>query len=320
MFVSAFQAPFIQDDLDLLEKNFHVSRLIGHGVRQVFRIVLQTIHSDVVVCWFASVYAAVAVASSRLLGKRSIIILGGVDVAKDKVLQYGLWLSSWKSMLARYALTRADRVFVGDPAMKDEAIRLARYEGKNIEYLPPGFDSEYWKPLGEKEPVVLTVAAIGDDQRIRVKGIDTLLAAAQVLTNVRFVVIGVTSAIVPKLNVPENVSIHGLMSREELLPYYRRAKIYCQPSAREAVGYSLREAMLCGCVPVVSDVGGLRTAAAGIGVLVRPGNVEALIVGLQKALRAENAVAAKARAHIVALYPKQIRTSALVNAVERLAS
>ena len=320
MFISTFQAPFIQDDLDLLEKHFHVSRLIGHGLRQVFYIPLQTIQSDVVFCWFASVYAAVAVMFARLLGKKSIIVLGGVDVARDESLQYGLWLNRWKAILARYALTHADRVFVGDPAMKDDAVRLARYEGNNIEYLPPGFDSEYWKPLGEKEPLVLTVAAVGDNQRVRVKGIDTLLEAAQVLTNVRFIIIGVTAAVARTLKVPENVAIHGLMPREELLPFYRKAKIYCQPSAREAVGYSLREAMLCGCIPVVSDVGGLRTAAAGIGMLVRPGNAEALVVAIQKALRVGNAVAAKARAHIVALYPQQARTSALVSAVERVAS
>ena len=284
----------------------------------MIRVAMQVVHSDIIFCWFASVYAAVGVVLGRLFGKKCVIVLGGVDVAADKSLNYGLWLNPWKARIVRYALIHADRVFVGDPAMKHEAVRLARYDGNNISYLAPGFDSEYWKPMGEKEPIVLTVAGAGDQTRLRVKGIDTLLAAAQILTNVKFIVVGIDAAIVQRLPLSENVVIHGFVQRTELLTFYRRAKIYCQPSMKEAVGYSLREAMLCGCYPVVSDVGGLRTAAAGTGILIPPGNVEALVAGLQKALRTDNVEAAKARAHIVALYPKQSRSLELVNRIEKL--
>lgn len=295
-----------------------MSTLIGHGPGQIFRIALRTFQSDVVFCWFGSVYAAAAVFFGRIYGRKSVIILGGVDVARDESLHYGLWLNPWKARLARYALTHANRVFVGDRAMKNDAVRLAGYDGKNIDYLAPGLDCEYWKPVGEKQPIVLTVAGIRDENRLHVKGIDILLSAAQILTNLKFIVIGIDSSVVQRLSVPDNVVIHGPMLRQELLAFYRRAKIYCQPSRLEAVGYSLREAMLCGCFPVVSDVGGLHTAAAGTGLLIPPGDVQALVAALQKALRTRDAEGAKARAHVVALYPAESRRTELVNIIERL--
>lgn len=303
----------------MLAEQFDVRTLIGNGFGQVFNIIRNISGADVIVCWFGSVYAFIAVLCGRMMGKNSIIILGGVDAAKDATMGYGIWLSPWKSVLVRYALRHASRVFVGDTSMKENARTLAKYDGNNIEYLPPGFDSEYWKPAGEKERIVLTVASVDSDQRLTVKGIPTLIEAALILTNVRFILVGVSDSIKRKLVIPENMTILGLMKRDELLQQYRRAKIYCQPSFHEAVGYSLREAMLCGCIPVVSDVGGMKRAAGGIGLLVPPGNVDALVVAIQQAMRMETAAAAQARAHIVALYPIGLRKSQLHQAVKELA-
>jgi glycosyltransferase involved in cell wall biosynthesis len=203
--------------------------------------------------------------------------------------------------------------------MKARATGLAAYHGRNIEVIPPGFDSEMWKPAGDKLPMVLTVAALNSAKRVSVKGIDQLMAAARILPNVRFIVIGVEIAVKPTLNAPENVQLLGLMERKELLAYYRRAKVYCQPSRHEAVGYSLREAMLCGCIPVVADVEGMPSAAAGIGMLVPPGDTESLVVGIQKAMNMEAGTASRARARIVALFPLATRRAAILRMVGELA-
>ncbi len=265
-------------------------------------------------------YAFAAVLAANIFGKKSVIVLGGVDAAKNPDLPYGIWLSPWRSVLVRYALKNADVVCAGDNSLKRSAAELAGYDGGNIVLLPPGFDSERWKPAGEKEQIVLTVAALHSPLRVRVKGIDTLIAAARILTNVRFVLIGVEEHLKGVLDVPENMTLLDLLGRDELLEHYRRAKIYCQPSVQEAVGYSLREAMLCGCIPVVSDVGGMRTAAGGIGVLVPPSNRDALVVAIQGALKMPQEISARARAHIVALYPLETRVTQLLKVIGEASS
>ena len=318
LFVAAFNAPFIQDDMDIVEKHFSVKRLIGHGVGACLKIVFSLFKADIVFCWFASVYAGLAVAAGRAFGVRSVIVVGGVDVAKEPELAYGIWLSPWRAKIVRYALRHADRVLVVDPSLQIEAVRLAEYGGENIIYVPTGYDPEKWKPTGVKVPVVLTVAIVRDETRIKVKGIDLLLEAAAKLPATRFVIVGVTPEIAAKLCAPENVSLHPFLEREKLLPFYQHAKVYCQPSRREGLPNTLCEAMLCGCIPVASNVGGNPTAVGDSGLLFSPGSVEDLVEAIQDALMMDEKAALRARARIVALFPRQKREAELFRILEGL--
>ena len=57
-------------------------------------------------------------------------------------------------------------------------------------------------------------------------------------------------------NVPSNVTVIPPLEQGQLLPYYQRARVYCQSSIREGLSNALCEAMLCECIPVATDVGG----------------------------------------------------------------
>ena len=61
---------------------------------------------------------------------------------------------------------------------------------------------------------------------------------------------------------------------------------------------------------------GMRTAAGGIGILVPPSDVDALVVALQGALKMPQEISARARAHIVAMNPLETRVTQLLRAVE----
>ncbi|MBI3765106.1 MAG: hypothetical protein HY277_01215, partial [Ignavibacteriales bacterium] len=137
-----------------MEKHFSVRKQIGHGIGAVLKIVMKAFTSEITFCWFASVYAFFGVMMSRMLDMKSVVIVGGVDAAKDFELDYGIWLTPWKAKLVRYVFHHADRILVVDPCLRDEAVRLAEYDGKNISYLPTGYDGDFWKPMGEKEPIV----------------------------------------------------------------------------------------------------------------------------------------------------------------------
>src|SRR5271169_1272505 len=172
LFISAFRTTFIQDDIDYLEKHFHLRILIGHGFTAAWKIMINIFRSDIVVCWFASVYAFVGIFFGRMVGVKSVVMIGGVDAAKDEKLQYGIWLSSWRAKLVGYAIRHADKNLVVDPSLEENLKRLAGYDGGNIIYVPTGFDPEFWKPLGLKDDTVLTVAIVRDRTTALVKGID----------------------------------------------------------------------------------------------------------------------------------------------------
>ena len=60
------------------------------------------------------------------------------------------------------------------------------------------------------------------------------------------------------LAISENVSFTGYL--DETANYFKRSKIIVLPSRSEGLPTSMLEAMACGCVPVVSDVGNIRDA------------------------------------------------------------
>ena len=284
----------------------------------MFNIILNVFSSDVVFCWFASVYAFVGVFCSKITGAKSVIVVGGVDVAKEPELKYGIWLSPWKSVLVRYALRNATYVLVVDPGLKEDAIRLAQYEGRNILYLPTGYDSAFWKPPSERGNVVLTVAHAGDLPRFRVKGIDILIESARLLPEIEFVVVGVDFVLVEKFNPPANMTFHSTTERKNLLPFYRYAKVYCQPSRREGLSNTLCEAMLCGCIPVATDVGGNRAAVGDAGFLIPANDSKLLGAALKEAIQSDTDRSAKARSRIVGLFPKEKRERELLKIIQGL--
>jgi glycosyltransferase involved in cell wall biosynthesis len=316
--VSAFHTPFIQDDIETLEKHYTVRTKIGHGILQIVKIVFSVVSADVIVCWFASVYSSIAVVVGRLLGVRSMIIVGGVDLAKEKELRYGLWLSPWKSKLVRYALRHADCILAVDPSLKKEACLRAEYDGDNISYVPTGYESTFWKPAGAKELLILTVAVVNDQRRLKIKGIDILIETARKLQHHSFIVIGILPEIVARLNAPSNVTFLPMMKRDDLLPYYQKAKVYCQPSLREGLPNTLCEAMLCGCLPVATKVGGNPSAVGDVGILVPPKDSDALAAAIEHAMNMTEEHAQHARARIVSLFPRQKREQELVRIINGL--
>ncbi|MEW6512320.1 MAG: glycosyltransferase family 4 protein [Bacteroidota bacterium] len=317
---STFVTPFITQDLELLGKHYDVEHLVGSGPRAPLSIARRVHMVDIVFVWFASTYASAAVFAARRFGKRSLIAIGGADVAAIPELGYGLWLSPWKSLLAGYALRNADKVLAVDTSLMRLAARRAQYDGDNLEYLPTGFDAQFWTPEGEKEPFVLTVAVCDTEERLKVKGIDMLVETARRRPEIPFRIVGIHDRLLPKLraSAPHNLTIQGRVERYELRELYRRAKVYCQPSAFEGLPGAVCEAMLCGCVPVGTDVGGIATAMADVGFVVPYGDLGGLVYVIESALGALPVQGEKARASIAGRFTMERREQGLLGVIEEL--
>ena len=309
--MSTVRTPFIESDLNVLSKHNSVKVCIGSGPVQMIRVIQGVLHAQIVFCWFASVYAAVAVLTATLLKKKSIIVVGGVDVAREREFNYGLWLSPWKSTLVGAALKRADRVLVVDQSLRDEILARVEYDGKNLEILPTGYDPDFWQPSGPREPVVLTVADARNEARLKVKGIDILFDVARRLPRVRFMLVGHDTSRFKELVAPANLVLHAPVDQATLLEYYQGSKVYCQPSRREGLSNTLCESMLCGCIPAATDVGGSGRAIGDCGILVPAGDPRALAKAIERALAMPESAGSKARDRIVALFPRKQREKRL---------
>jgi glycosyltransferase involved in cell wall biosynthesis len=318
LLVSAIDAPFIDEDAEILAGEFAVTRATGSGPAALLRALRGVPSADIVYCWFLSVYGAVAVLAAKLAGRRAVVVLGGVDVARDPESGYGLWVSPWKAFIARRALRSADLVLAVAESLRDAAVLLGRYDGGNIRYLPTGYDPEFWTPGPGGEPRVLCVASVTDRARLGVKGIDILVEAARLEPGIPMAIVGVDERFVGGLKAPSNIVFHPRVPRKELREWYRRAKVYCQPSRREGLPNALCEAMLCGCIPVAAGVGGIPPAIGEAGFVVPPGDPAALAAVLRKAIDAPAATGEEARRRIIALFPLERRKSELPGLLRNL--
>ncbi len=274
--------------------------------------------ADVTFSWFASVYSSFLVLFAHFFGKKSILILGGADVAKEKDLQYGIWNSWWKSPIIRYGITHANIVLAVDPFLKREAVRLAHYSGDNITTVPTGYDANFWKPSGNKDELVLTVASCPDLLRAKLKGIDNFISIARKMPDVRFKIIGINPRVASAFEAPPNLECRSFSSREEVLHSYQQAKVYCQLSYREGLPNALCEAMLCECIPVGTKVGGIPTAIGDAGFLVEYNDEKQTAEAIRKGLTRSSDNGRRARSRIVSQFSLTQREESLKGIIAKI--
>lgn len=317
LFTSTQHTSFITQDLNVLRKHFDVDHLITRGLFSPFAILSHMLQADVTYTWFASVYSFAVVLLARMMRKRSFLVIGGVDVARVPEMRYGIWLSPWKSLLVGYALRNATKVLAVDESLRKRAMALAHYPGENIEYMPTGYDPAVWFPAGAKEPFVLTVAKCDDEWKMKIKGLDVLFDCARIMPATRFVVIGLAARLLneTKSQTPTNVEVIPFVEQRHLLSYYQRAKVYCQPSYTEGLPNSVCEAMLCSCIPVGTNVGGIPTAIADNGFLVPYGDVQQLADGIQRGMIEPASAGDRGRAYISQHFTLQRREARLLQII-----
>lgn len=320
------KAPFIEEDIALLRKHYVVRTLDVFEKRQSFltdvkvflRLLRGVLWADVTYSWFAEIYALWAVRLSKLLMRKSVVVVGGYDVARVPEIDYGKLIDPREAKQVRYTIDHADRVLTVSDRLKQDAIENAGARGDNIRTLPTGYDAERFSPSGAKDTVVLTVALCDDIKRVRVKGIDVFAEVAKRVPHARFVAVGIGDGVRNEVarDGPQNLELTPALPQEETIRYYREAKVYCQLSMREGLPNALCEAMLCECVPVVSDVGGMPEAVGDAGFIVRRDDLDAVADTVERALVSDAGVAARRR--IETAYSRARREEALVSIINGL--
>jgi glycosyltransferase involved in cell wall biosynthesis len=320
LFTSTLDLPFIADDVHLLNRHHDVERLTTRGILAPLTILIHLLPVDLSYTWFASMYAFWVVLFGHWLGKRSIIIVGGVDAAKRKDLGYGIWLNPLKSRFVGFAIRRADRVLVVAPVLKDRLRQLCGYSGDNISWVPMGYDVTQWVPAHSTQRQVLTVASCADALLLRVKGIDFLVRCAEELPDVVFLVVGTSRETALLTGVPDaaNVKYISHLTRSELANHYRCSHVYFLPSASEGMPNSLCEAMLCGCVPVATEVGAVPEILGPTGFKVQYGDVPGAVRALRAALAAPESAGETARQRILDNFLLTRRESELLRIIEEI--
>jgi glycosyltransferase involved in cell wall biosynthesis len=322
LFVHNDQASFVQADLDLLRARYRVTDMYLTGRRlNPAAIAAAVARHDLVFGWFASWHTALPVLFARLLGKPSLMVVGGYDLANMPEIGYGHQRGGLKKWVSRatIALTTCATTYsrfnqaeleknVGLPASRSRVISL-------------GVADVFGEPVAHpRPPIALTVGNVDQANLFR-KGHEPFVRAAAHLPDVEFVLVGAwKDNAIEHLRAIATPNVHfvGRVSDAELLAHFRQAAVYVQASAHEGFGLSLAEAMLAGCVPVITRAGALPEVVGPAGVSVDSADPAALAAGICAGLAAEAAARRQARAHILESFPLERRSAELGRLIDHL--
>ena len=318
LFVCPYFSSFIQRDLDLLKEHYDVK--IGHhtGIVSIPKILKGVLWSDITFSWFADTHAFWAVLFSKIFKKKSIVVVGGFEVAKVPEINYGLMLSPKSARRVKFVLENADNVVAVSEFNKKEILKYTNHE--NIELVYNGIDCNKFKPArSKKEDMVIIVVHTISDITIKIKGLETFVKAAKYLSSIKFILIGEfrdTSIEHLKSIAPSNVEFLGFIPNKEIIKLYQKTKVYCQLSYRESFGMALAEAMACECVPVVTNNAALPEVVGNTGFYVPYGDPKATAEAIKEALNSDKGKDARER--IKSMFPIEKRENELKEMINNI--
>ncbi len=311
----AEMASFVKKDYEILQSRFEMRRRFYRGALHALpdraAIYVGTRQSAFTFSWFAYLQAYWAVEYSKRLAKKSLVVLGGFDVCADEDPHLPDRLDS-----VRFILRNADGLLAVSERVRQQALEIEPKAQISLVY--PGFDSARYS-VGSKEPIVTTIGYVRRGNLER-KGLKVFVEAAARLPRFRFFLVGewLDDSIQHLRSIATpNVSFTGFLPEPDLIDLLRRTSVYVQASVHEGFGCSLAEAMLSGCVPVVSDRGAIPEVVGDTGTYIDPRDPESVAHGVDESM-ARVATGASARERIATLFPLERRRKLLLGAVEEV--
>jgi len=263
----------------------------------LFSLLREVPRADAVVCQFAGHHALLPIILARLFGKRSVVISNGSDCVGFPSLNYGHFRKRLLGWSTRACFRLCDRITPLDASLVHHVptyhdidppaqgiLHFCPGLKTPITVLGYGFDPEQWKAKGDRLPKrFITVASGAHQPSVQVlKGLDMILQVAPRFPDAEFVIVGAREG--SFATKPANVKEIPFVPHEQITTWYGSATYYLQLSVSEGFGNALCEAMLCGCIPIVSNTGAMPVIVGGTGYIVPRRDVDVLEGTIRDAL------------------------------------
>ena len=215
---------------------------------------------DVIVCFYISHAYPLT-----LLKKLSKFVLCTVAMGSDVNLENGFLQKKARKIVYR----NSDLIFARSWKLKE---KIEKEHKCSVIVNPSSTDTSFFKPLEYKialrekwninpdKHVIITACRLDKN-----KGVDVLLKALQALKtdDVKVLIVGdgterkALEELAASVGLQQKVMFMGHRSRQELLELYNLSDIFTLTSYSEGLPRVLIEAMACGCIPIVTDVGSI---------------------------------------------------------------
>lgn len=264
----------------------------------------------------------------RILKVPTLIIAIGMDCAKLPEINYGAHQSKLLAYFTRKSFYKASKILPVHKSLAEQEYTYdeVQFSKQGIRAFCPGiktpivevvngYDTKKWKLLTKRKDRLrdsfLTVTMVTDEVGFRRKGLDLILDFARTKSNYHFTIVG---EIPDEINVPDNMKIIAPVNQSKLLELYNAHEYYLQLSMFEGFPNALCESMLCGCIPIASNVSGIPDIIGDSGFLLKNKDSIKLqkLVGKAKKSALESE---EVRDRIVTFYPLEKRAKDLIHQI-----
>ncbi len=337
------RSTFVERDIALLQSRYRVISFEfnpSHKVLIPFRFIAQFVFlcrhifsTKLLVCQLAAWHSVLPVIFSKLFRKPSIIFLAGTDCAYFPSIHYGNFCKTELARATAFSARNATHLapkhisLIRSPytyhpsGFPEQGIAcFVKNFATPYTVIPNGFNADEYTAVEKRKPhSFLTVAAgIGTSNINQLKGIDLILRVAVHFPQCTFTIVGVEKGYqFPAL--PGNIICLPPQSQQQLKILYASHQFYLQLSLSEGFPNAVCEAMLGGCVPIVSDVNALPDIAGSCGFVVKKYGEEELRQVMLQALKADTEMLSrKSVSHIRENYSAEQRQRKLFDLFEKL--
>ncbi len=291
---------FVSNDIGILEKKYDIKecqvntktkwRIPFYLIKQFFFILRNIVKSDVLVCFFAGYHSLIPAIFGKIFQKPLIVFVGGADAYKYPSFNYGHFNKYLLGKFTCLSMRLADMLIPVDSSLvfseslyydpkyaKQGFKQYCRNIKAPIEILRLEYDPDifYRKSLTSPEKSFITAAFGIEGSSFVRKGIDLVIEVAGRLPDCQFTILGCSAS---DIRVPftDNVKFLPPVAYDQLADVYSVHRYYLQLSIAEGFPSAICEAMLCGCIPIGSNVAAIPDIIGDAGFILAKRDVNLL--------------------------------------------
>ena len=317
----------LSDEFDLISitQNWERKILLPFNlIRQVVFLVINIRKVDTILISFGGYWSFFPTLFGILLGKKVAIVVHGTDCVAFPEIQYGNLRSSllrfiikkslqWTSIIlpVSESLVYTENSYFTNQTLKFGYMHHLKSIKTPYKVIPNGVIINDWKrntTIPKDTKSFITVMTAG---KMHIKGGDLIIDIANRFPDYTFYFAGINS--LEGVQIPKNIVCLGFLSSVELNSWYSKTQFYLQLSNTEGFGVALCEAMLCECVPIVSNVNYLPTIVAETGFVLKKRSIQLLEILINKVIKADlEQLGKEARTQIIENFSEDNRSSLLI--------
>jgi len=288
LFVYVNYSSFVKADLEILSTFANVTKYQfkpGKGIfktgievlKELIFLIFNGFKFDSVFVWFGDYHSMLPVLFAKTFRKKSFVVIGGYDVSTLSEYKYGSFSNPIRAFFTRNTFRFVDICFPVADALRKKLLVIN--PKAKAETIATSVDAEKFNFREYERPKrVITVSGTENHQRLMVKGLDRFRELATYLPEFEFILIGATDSVKSHFEpLPANLTLLPPQQFDQLTQHYEQASFYAQLSRSEGLPNALCEGMLCGCIPVGTNVGDIQITIGSTGLTIDNWKPEVLV-------------------------------------------